>query len=257
MSCGPGRSTTITAVLIRTCCSFGPGPDLLQRGYPQQSHRAAANPGAGEDSLGKRKHHHDDGKLYGSPASAGRVSEKYPENRDRKHAWDLEELKKTLVSLGYERMGQVEGEGQFAIRGGILDIFPLTEETPVRVELWGDEVDSIRSFDVESQRSIENLEELVIYPATEVPADSKTYRGRPKAYGSRCEGGEKSHGKAGEYRRCSPARNAFSETKEKLTEFQGQGSLGLDGIVDYFYTVGNIGAFAVSASVNPCTRVFQ
>ena len=86
---------------------------------------------------------------------------------------DLEELKKTLVSLGYERMGQVEGEGQFAIRGGILDIFPLTEETPVRVELWGDEVDSIRSFDVESQRSIENLEELVIYPATEVPADSK------------------------------------------------------------------------------------
>ena len=65
----------------------------------------------------------------------------------------------------------MEGEGQFAIRGGILDVFPLTEETPVRVELWGDEVDSIRSFDVESQRSIENLEELVIYPATEVPAD--------------------------------------------------------------------------------------
>ena len=62
-----------------------PARDLI--GYPQQSHRAATNPGAGEDSLGKRRnHHHDDGKLYGSPASAGRVSEKYPENRDRKHA---------------------------------------------------------------------------------------------------------------------------------------------------------------------------
>ena len=86
---------------------------------------------------------------------------------------DLEEMKKTLVSLGYERMGQVEGEGQFAIRGGILDIFPLTEETPVRVELWGDEVDSIRSFDVESQRSIENLMDIVIYPAVEFPQNGE------------------------------------------------------------------------------------
>ena len=76
---------------------------------------------------------------------------------------------KELVALGYERMGQVEGEGQFAIRGGILDVFPLTEETPVRVELWGDEVDSIRSFDVESQRSIENMTEITIYPAVEFP----------------------------------------------------------------------------------------
>ena len=48
--------------------------------------------------------------------------------------------------------------GEFSVRGGIIDIFPLTEETPFRIELWGDEVDSIRSFDPESQRSIENLE---------------------------------------------------------------------------------------------------
>ena len=57
--------------------------------------------------------------------------------------------------------------GQFAVRGGILDIYPLTEEMPVRIELWGDEIDSIRSFDVESQRSVENLEEIEIYPASE------------------------------------------------------------------------------------------
>ena len=61
----------------------------------------------------------------------------------------------------------MEASGQYSIRGGILDIFPLTEENPWRVELWGDEIDSIRSFDVESQRSIENLEEITIYPATE------------------------------------------------------------------------------------------
>lgn len=58
--------------------------------------------------------------------------------------------------------------GEFSVRGGIIDIFPLTEETPFRIELWGDEVDSIRSFDPESQRSIENLEEIYIYPACEL-----------------------------------------------------------------------------------------
>ncbi len=72
---------------------------------------------------------------------------------------DLEQMKRELVRLGYEREAQVESCGQFSIRGGILDIFPLTEENPWRIELWGDEIDSIRSFDVESQRSIENLEE--------------------------------------------------------------------------------------------------
>lgn len=81
---------------------------------------------------------------------------------------DLEKMKKELVRMGYEREAQVENCGQFSVRGGILDIFPLTEENPWRIELWGDEIDSIRSFDVESQRSIENLEEITIYPATEV-----------------------------------------------------------------------------------------
>ena len=80
---------------------------------------------------------------------------------------DTEQLKNQLVSLGYERAGQVEMPGQFSVRGGILDIYCLTEENPWRIELWGDEIDSIRSFDPESQRSLENLEELTIYPAVE------------------------------------------------------------------------------------------
>ena len=80
---------------------------------------------------------------------------------------DLEQLKKELVFFGYERVAQVEMSGQFAVRGDIVDIYPLTEENPVRVELWGDEIDSIRSFDVESQRSLENLEKITIYPAAE------------------------------------------------------------------------------------------
>lgn len=79
----------------------------------------------------------------------------------------LEEWKERLVELGYERLPQVEGMGQFSIRGGILDVYPLTEELPVRIELWDTEVDSIRTFDLESQRSIEQLEVMDIYPATE------------------------------------------------------------------------------------------
>ena len=81
---------------------------------------------------------------------------------------DIEEIKIRLAAMGYERMGPVDGMGQFSVRGGIIDIFPLTEELPVRIELWGDEVDSIRSFDAESQRSIQQMESVIIYPAAEV-----------------------------------------------------------------------------------------
>ena len=81
---------------------------------------------------------------------------------------DMEEIKHLLTGMGYERMGQVDGMGQFSVRGGILDVFPLTEEVPLRIELWGDEVDSIRSFDAESQRSIQQMDEVTIYPAAEL-----------------------------------------------------------------------------------------
>ena len=80
---------------------------------------------------------------------------------------DLDQLKEELVELGYERTGQVELPGQFSVRGGIIDIYPLTEDNPWRIELWDDEVDSIRSFDAESQRSLENVDEITIYPAAE------------------------------------------------------------------------------------------
>ena len=82
---------------------------------------------------------------------------------------DLQEISRRLARMGYERYGAVEASGQFAIRGDILDIYPLTEELPWRIEFWDDEVDSIRSFDPQTQRSVENLEEAVIFPATEEP----------------------------------------------------------------------------------------
>lgn len=86
---------------------------------------------------------------------------------------DLDLLERKLYDIGYGRETQVEGPGQFAVRGGILDIYPLTKELPIRIELWGDEVDSIRTFDVKTQRSIENLKDVEIYPATEFPKEGE------------------------------------------------------------------------------------
>ena len=80
---------------------------------------------------------------------------------------DLEQLICQISGLGYDREAQIDGPGQFAVRGGILDIYPLTEELPIRMEFWGDEIDSIRTFDVDSQRSVENLQEITIYPGDE------------------------------------------------------------------------------------------
>ena len=86
---------------------------------------------------------------------------------------DLNELRKSLTALGYELTGEVDMPGQFAVRGGILDVYALTEDNPWRIELWGDEVDSIRSFDSSSQRSLNTLEEILIYPASEHVTDSE------------------------------------------------------------------------------------
>lgn len=80
---------------------------------------------------------------------------------------NLKELSTLLVSLGYERTYQVETEGQFSIRGGIIDVFPLTEENPIRIELWGDEIDSIRSFDITTQRSLAQIDDFMLLPAQE------------------------------------------------------------------------------------------
>ena len=84
---------------------------------------------------------------------------------------NMNAMQKELAVMGYERNYQAEAPGQFAVRGGILDVFVLTEENPYRIELWGDEIDSIRTYEASSQRSIENLEQIQIYPANECLLD--------------------------------------------------------------------------------------
>lgn len=88
---------------------------------------------------------------------------------------DIDQVKKSLISMGYERRKLVDGPGEFSLRGGILDIFSPDSENPYRIELFDTEVDSIRSFDVDTQRSIENLKEVFVGPAEELFVEDETF----------------------------------------------------------------------------------
>ncbi len=82
---------------------------------------------------------------------------------------DLDEILLQLVTMGYSRSDMVSGPGEFSLRGGILDVYPLTESDPIRVELFDTEIDSIRSFSIDDQRSKDKLKQISIGPAVEAP----------------------------------------------------------------------------------------
>jgi transcription-repair coupling factor (superfamily II helicase) len=86
---------------------------------------------------------------------------------------DLSGVAKDLIAAGYERVEQVEERGQFAVRGGILDVFPATEERAVRIELFGDEVESMRWFSTFTQRSLGEAERVELAPAAELDAEHR------------------------------------------------------------------------------------
>lgn len=138
-----------------------------------------------------------------------------------------------LVALGYEKSYQVESPGQFSIRGGILDVFDLTEENPYRIELWGDEVESIRSFDILSQRSIEKLESICIFPAAEFVLDED--RIRTGIARLEAEAGEQEKLFRDQFLTEEAERiaTAVKELKEQLVEFQSM--VNLEGYIRYFY----------------------
>lgn len=145
---------------------------------------------------------------------------------------DLEELVAQLVRMGYEKEYQVDNIGQFALRGGILDVFPLTDENPVRIEFWGDEVDMIRSFDVESQKSIENLESLTIYPACELVLSKEKKEAGIEVFLKEAEGFS---AKLRKEMKTEEAHRALSMAQE-LAEEWGELSMtaGMDAFLSYF-----------------------
>ncbi|QQZ09498.1 transcription-repair coupling factor [Heyndrickxia vini] len=86
---------------------------------------------------------------------------------------NLENILNNLIIMGYQRTEMVSAPGEFSLRGGILDLYPLTEANPIRIELFDTEIDSIRLFSLESQKSLTKVEEIIIGPATESPIDSE------------------------------------------------------------------------------------
>ncbi len=145
---------------------------------------------------------------------------------------NLEALTKKLTLLGYERVSEVDSHGQFAVRGSIIDIFNLTDDVPVRIDLWDDEIDSIRLFDPESQRTIENISSVTILPATEYILDTEALsKGieKIKKDSEKCEKKFRDDMLTEEAHRLKKTTREFLE----LLEYSRH-SVSLDSYIDYF-----------------------
>lgn len=152
---------------------------------------------------------------------------------DGKSTIDEKELAIRLVEMGYEKTVQVEAPGQFSIRGGIVDVFDLTEENPYRIELWGDEVESIRSFDVMSQRSVEKLSSIAIYPASEMILSKKQLNEGMDRIETEAAAFEKKLREEFHTEEAHRVKTHIKELKEQIFEFQNM--VNLDGYIRYFY----------------------
>jgi len=124
-----------------------------------------------------------------------------------------------LVDMGYERCEMVEGRGHFSLRGGIIDIFPANSQNPYRIELFDDEIDSIRLFNHETQKSIENIQETIIYPSREIIIGEK----------ERARGIEALDKEIKSYSDDEAIKGKLQEVKEKLEQ-----GMFLDNFENYF-----------------------
>ena len=162
----------------------------------------------------------------------------------RRDNLDLAAATAKLTAMGYERNYQVERAGQFAVRGDILDIFDQTQDNPFRIELWGDEVETIRSFDVLSQRSVEQLEYIRVFPASEMILDNRRLfdgLGRMKKEAAKVSGGFREKGDPEAAHRLEQEIARITEEARDLHVFSG-----LESFIHYFYpmTEGLLDLFA-------------
>lgn len=143
------------------------------------------------------------------------------------------DLVKRLVHMGFERTSQVESPGQFCLRGGILDVYNLIDDCPYRIEFWDDEIDSIRSFDADSQRSIERHKTVSVYPAAEmVFTEARIHNGLAKLKKDvdKCSAAFRKDGKP---EAAANLKHLYEEVQEAF-EFTF-GSANMDSLIRYFY----------------------
>ena len=134
---------------------------------------------------------------------------------------ELDQFKAGLVAMGYEYAITVESHGQFSIRGGIIDIFTPDNDNPYRIELFGTEVDSIRTFDKETQRSVDNLKYVEIYPAEQLATSKDVFKTASQKIKSEYE------------KQAKKLEKTVPEAAHRLLELQGQ-------ICEYIENISNL-----------------
>src|SRR5665811_1022670 len=145
----PARGTALGSRLTPSCQSVGLRHAAL-------AVLAGGNPGIVVADVSALQERDMDVGLWPKPVTVGRDS-----------GLGFDDVIEGLAALGYERVQQVEDRGQFAVRGGIIDFFPCTDSTPVRLEYWGDEFESLRRFSPYTQRSLLQEESVTAYAAIE------------------------------------------------------------------------------------------
>lgn len=149
---------------------------------------------------------------------------------------DILELSSRLIDLGYERVEIVEGKGQFAQRGGIIDIFSTFEELPIRIEFFDDEVDTIRPFDVITQRSMDRISQFRVYPAREVLVDKDSISSVVERINRDLDTRYKAYSKKNK----DAAERLKSRVKENVERFKNLRYFeGIDSYIPYIYSVTN------------------
>jgi transcription-repair coupling factor (superfamily II helicase) len=148
---------------------------------------------------------------------------------------DLDATRRRLERSGYSCVSQVMGHGEYAVRGSLLDVFPMGSEVPLRIDLFDDEIESIRMFDAETQRSRDRLDRIRLLPAREFPLTEEAIAGFRQRYRASFEGDPQS---SIVYREVSAGRTPggldyylplFFETTETLFDYLPEGTLAIEG----------------------------
>ena len=146
---------------------------------------------------------------------------------------ETEALSIKLTNMGYERVDIVDAPGQYAVRGGIVDIFDLTMDNPVRIDFWGDEVDSIRYFDVQSQRSIEKVKSITLYPASETIIPKDLLKKGLKAIEKESKDWEEKLRKEFKTEEAARIKKDWESLELKIQAYSSRANL--EGYIKYFY----------------------
>lgn len=147
---------------------------------------------------------------------------------------DIDEIREKLFVMGYERVAMLESHGEYSIRGGIIDIYPPDLELPCRIELFDTEVDSIRAFDLETQRSLDPMGSLVICQCSQITRDKEVFLSAAKkiesAYNKQIKKIEKKEGKTEQTYNLVKRRDQLLEYVDGMINLQY-----MEKFLDYFY----------------------